>query len=320
MISMLAAAPAEHQRAARSPEWSARRRSRFVSSVFLAASQCLPGAAQAEQPTPISAGASVAASRAECAQSFEQAQRLRNAFRYLDADAEALKCANPACGPLLSEECGKIYSELQAVMPSIVFVARDENGNDLTNASVEVDGKAPPLAVDGTPVPFDPGSHEFRFTAEGFEPLVQSAMISTGERLRPLIGVLKQAGNSSAPQLGTDPQTRIDDRPTRGVPLATYVLGGIGLVGFAGFVGFRVAGAREFDTLSRDCKPACSQDSVDAVKQKYLLSNIALAVGGAASVAAVSVYLFSPKNPQSTTSVQIWHSGDGAGTRVTGSF
>jgi hypothetical protein len=319
MISLLAAVHARARRAKRLPEWSSKGGSRFVSSVFLATSHCLPSAAQAAEPAPVSAGA-VAVTRAECAQSFEQAQRLRNAFRYLEADAEALKCANPACGPLLSEECGKIYSELQAVMPSIVFVARDENGNDLPNASVEVDGKAPPITVDGTPVAFDPGSHEFRFTAEGFEPLVQSAMISTGERLRPLIGVLKRVRDSSALQLGTDSQTRIDDSPKRGVPLATYVLGGIGLVGFAGFVGFRVVGANEFDRLSRDCKPACSQDSVDAVKQKYLFSNIALAVGGAASVAAVGVYLFSSSSSESATAVQIWHSGDGAGTRVTGSF
>jgi hypothetical protein len=320
MISMLAAVHARSQRVARRPEWSSKRRLRFVSSAFLAGLHCLPGTVQAAESAPVSAGASVAASRAECAQSFEQAQRLRNAFRYLDADAEALKCANPACGPLLSEECGKIYGELQAVMPSIVFVARDENGNDLPNASVEVDGKAPPISVDGTPVAFDPGNHEFRFAAEGFEPLVQSVVISTGERLRPLIGVLKRATASSAPQLGTDPRTPGEDRPNPGVPLATYVLGGVGLVGFAGFVGFRVAGAREFDALSRDCKPVCSQDAVDAVKQKYLFSNIALAVGGAATVAAVSVYLFSWSSPESATAIQVWHSGDGAGTRVTGSF
>src|SRR5688500_17419182 len=121
MSCMLAAVDARSRRVARPPEWSSKRRSRSVCSVFIAAAECLPSAAQAGQPAPASSDASVAASRAECAQSFEHAQRLRNAFRYLDADVEALKCANPACGPLLSEECGKIYSELQAVMPSIVF-------------------------------------------------------------------------------------------------------------------------------------------------------------------------------------------------------
>jgi hypothetical protein len=278
------------------------------------------GSAKAEEPAESSARTPEVVGKVECAESFEQAQRLRNAFRYIEAGAQALTCANPACGLLLSEECGKIYGELQAVMPSVVFVARDENGNDLTNASVHVDGQASPVSVNGTPVAFDPGSHEFRFTAEGFEPLVQHAVIRTGERLRPLIGVLKQTRPLLAQQIARSPQTRLDDRPGRRVPLATYVLGGVGLVGLAGFVGFRVVGASDFDTLSRECKPDCSQDSVDGVRQKYVFSNVALAVGAAASVAALSVYLVSSTSPQRTTALQISHSGDGARARVTTSF
>jgi hypothetical protein len=318
MIRVLAAVPAKSGCLAGPSERLPKRRSGFVAFIVLSALQCLAGSAKAEQPAAGSAR-TADVSKLECAEAFEQAQRLRNGFRYIDAGAEALKCANPACGPLLSEECGKIYGELQAVMPSIVFVARDESGNDLMNATVHVDGKDSPISVDGTPMPLDPGSHEFRFTAEGFEPLVQSAVIRTGERLRPLIGVLKKATTLPAAQL-PEPRTRIDDQPNPEIPLATYVLGGIGLVGFAGFVGFRVAGANEFDSLSRECKPNCSQESVDGVKQKYLFSNIALAVGAAASVAALSVYLFSPGSGQGTTALQITHSGDGAGARVTSSF
>jgi hypothetical protein len=321
MIRMFPAVPEKSWRLARPSEWLPRqRRSGIVASAFLAGLACLAGTAKAEQPAEGGARRPEVIGKVECAQSFEQAQRLRNGFRYIEAGAEALKCANPDCGPLLSEECGKIYGELQAVMPSIVFVARDESGNDLTNASVLVEGNALPISVDGTPVTFDPGSHEFTFTAEGFEPLVQSAMIRTGERLRPLIGVLKKARTVPASQLSTRPPARIDDQPNGGPPLAAYVLGGVGLVGFAGFVGFRIVGAGDFDSLSRECKPDCSQDAVDGVRQKYVFSNIALAVGAAASVAALTVYLATPGRQQSTTALQISHFEDGASARVTTSF
>jgi hypothetical protein len=320
MIRMFAAVPTKSGRLAHRSEWLPRRRSGFVASALLAGLECLAGSAKAEQPAEGSARTPEVVGKVECARSFEQAQRLRNAFHYIDAGAEALKCANPACGPLLSEECGKIYGELQAVMPSIVFVARDESGNDLTNASVLVAGNALPISVDGTPVTFDPGSHEFTFTAEGFEPLVQSAMIRTGERLRPLIGVLKKVRTVPASQLSTRPQARIDDQPNGGPPLATYILGGVGLVGFAGFVGFRIVGAGDFDSLSRECKPDCSQDAVDDVRQKYVFSNIALAVGAAATVAALTVYLVAPGRQPSTTALQISHFEDGASARVTTSF
>jgi hypothetical protein len=266
-------------------------------------------------------------SRAECAQAFEESQRLRNTARYLDANREVLKCTNPSCGQALSEECGKIHSELQAATPSVVFAARDEAGNELTDVSVTIDDDQRVLPLDGKPIALDPGNHSFRFQSALFKEHVQAAVIRTGERFRPITVVLEprassRNASSSKPSAAHDPEQPAPAKAaTSGPPMAVYVLGAVGAVGLGGFVGLRLWGSHDFDDLSQTCKPDCSDSSVDAVRQKYLLSTVSLAVGAAATVAAVTVYLAAPKAPRaSAASLQISPSRDGMAARLTARF
>jgi hypothetical protein len=270
---------------------------------------------------PEAVAPSTSLSKADCAQAFEEAQRLRNASRYLNASREALQCANPSCGAVLSEECGKIYSELQDVTPSVVFAARDGAGREVASASAEIDDGASALSLDGKPIPIDPGSHTFRFSADGFAPQSQSLVIRAGEKLRPITVVLQPVSNNAiasptpAPSSAAPPHR---DTPRASVPLGVYVLGGVAAIGVGGFAGFRWSGSRDFDELARTCKPDCSSSSVDAVRQKYLLSTISLAVGGAAAIAAVTWYVAAKPSSAANNSarVQVWSSADGVSARL----
>jgi hypothetical protein len=254
--------------------------------------------------------------KAECALTFERAQRLRNASSYLSASAEALKCANPGCGTLLSEECGKIYSELQTAIPTVVFAARDEAGRELANVSVRIDQDPNPIPLDGKPVAIDPGNHEFAFSAAGFEPATQGALIRAAERYR-AVNVTLQPLVASKP---AQPRSVEHTSSNAGVPLASYVLGGVAIVGVAGFAAFRLSGSSDFDTLSRECKPTCEADQVDDVRSKYLFSHVSLAVGGAAALAAVTIYLTAPKASATTTALQIKPSRAGIAAHLTTRF
>ncbi|HVY25782.1 MAG TPA: hypothetical protein VHB79_04495 [Polyangiaceae bacterium] len=260
-------------------------------------------------------------SRAECARAFEDAQRLRNVARYIDATREVLTCTRPSCGSAISEECAKIYSELEVATPSVVFGARDRSGKELASATAQIDDNGVELALDGKPVALDPGSHQFSFRADGFAPQTQSVVIRAGERFRAISVVLEPAAGS-APSPGESRSLVSSERPPQAaVPTGVYVLGGVALVGVAGFAGFRWWGSNEFDDLSSSCKPDCSSSSVDAVRQKYLFSNISLAVGGAAAVAAVTWYIIAPgSTPTSAARLQILPSADGASARFSASF
>jgi len=276
----------------------------------------LPHQAQA-QSAPADAEEGAKISKIECAQAFEQSQRLRNSFRYLEASAEALRCASLQCGAALSEECGRLYSDLQAATPSIVLAARTQDGKELDNVIVSIDGGARSAMVDGTPLLLDPGNHEFTFTADGFEPLKQAAVISAGERYRRVVGVLTKPESAAA----STPSPAQDRRGSRTIPIASYALGGVAVAGFAGFVGFRIAGANDYEALSDTCKPTCAQSSIDAARQKYVLSYVGLAVGAAAGIAAVTVYLLSPGKPASqAATLQLGSLPSGVGAHLTKSF
>jgi hypothetical protein len=255
-----------------------------------------------------------------CATAFEETQRLRNASRYLEANREVLKCSSPACGAVLSEECGRMHSELQAATPSVVFAARDKSGNELPNVMVRIDQESSAIPLDGKPVMIDPGNHTFSFSAAGHELHSQQVVVLTGEHFRLISVVLEPVARGGARVATNDNQPLRREQPTSArPPLASYVLGGVGVVGFAAFATLRISGANDFDALSSRCKPTCSASEVDGVRRKYLSSNIALAVGAAASVAAVTIYLVAP--PAATaTSLQIAPSTSAVSARFTTTF
>jgi hypothetical protein len=259
-------------------------------------------------------------SRVECARAFEDSQRLRNATRYLEATREVLLCTNPECGIAVSEECVKIYGELQAATPSVVFGARSGAGLELRDAQVVIDDGSEPVRIDGKPVAIDPGNHTFSFSADGFAPQVQNVVILAGERFRAITATLAPIGvvpgSAAPPSLATDGS----DTRAPGPPLGSYVLGGVAVLSVGAGVALRILGANEFDDLSRECKPECSQGSVDAVERKYLLSNVALAVGGAAAIAGVVVYFVSAGSSRPSASLLVGPSGSGVSARVTAAF
>lgn len=279
----------------------------------------LPRVALAQQQSP---ARDAAPSKTECVQAFEQAQRLRNASRYLEANREVLTCTNPRCGALLSEECSKIYNELQVATPSVVFAARDAAGHEVVGASVQVDASETALSLDGKPIAIDPGNHEFKFLADGFEPQVQSVVIRAGERFRPITGALEPLAHGTAPLAARPTPAKAADLTRRSrVPVGVYVLGGVAVVGVGGFVGFRLWGSHDFDDLSEHCKPDCSSSSVDSVRQKYLISTVSLAVGAASAVGAVTWYLVArPSAPETSARIQVWSSGDGVSARFSAPF
>jgi hypothetical protein len=255
-----------------------------------------------------------------CARSFEQSQRLRNESHYVAASDEVLKCANLSCGEALFNECTKIFGELQTATPSVVFAARDSAGNELTNVAVAIDGKPNNSVLDGKPVRVDPGNHEFSFSSNGFMATEQVFLIRAGEQFRPLSVVLLRARPRPGPEPQATSQSASENGAPGSAPLASYVLGGVGVLGLGAFVGFRVAGSNSFDALSRDCKPTCSTSSVDSVRQKYLISDLALGVGAAAAVAALTIYFISPREKTSQAALLVSPTADGLVARVAGRF
>ncbi|MGC4089093.1 MAG: hypothetical protein QM756_14660 [Polyangiaceae bacterium] len=133
-----------------------------------------------------------------CATAFEQAQRFRNETKYIAANQEVLKCANPKCGDALFQECTKMYSELQAAMPTVVFGAREGSKNDeLFDVAVSVDGQPVVDQLDGKAIPIDPGNHMFKFTSPKFPPVRAPGGDSRGREVSPTERDVRRCGTGS---------------------------------------------------------------------------------------------------------------------------
>lgn len=291
----------------------------LVAGTLLALPRLAPAASGPEaKPGDAAEGGAV---KQQCSDAFEHAQRLRNESHYVAANQEILKCANAGCGEVLFEECSKIYGELQNALPSVVFGARDDEGNELTNVQVTLNGQPFIEQLDGKPLPMDPGSQTFVFSAPGFLPAERVTVIRAGEHFRQVTVELepKPSATNAKAAKGSPPAANLPPR-ARSLPVASYVLGGVGVLAMGSFVAFRLLGSAQYDQLERDCKPDCSTSQSDAVRQKYLISNVSLGLGSAALVGAVTVYLATPKASQATTAVQLVPSYDGVAARLTTRF
>jgi hypothetical protein len=279
-----------------------------------------PAAAADEETSETESAEQPMDEKAVCAQAFEQAQRFQRDTKYLAANQELLKCANPTCGDVLFHECSKMYSELQAAIPTVVFSARDAQSNmERTDVSVSMDGQEILQQIDGRPLSVDPGSHHFTFKSAGRDPVEQEHVIRAGEKFRQITAVFEapapQQPASEPPVSEPGPSAPPADSGGRGVPAATYVLGGVGLVAFGAFGAFRLIGASDYNDLDETCGTDCDPADVDGVRQKYLISNIAAGVGAAALAGALVVYLAAPSE-STRTALHVTPNPGGVSARV----
>jgi hypothetical protein len=220
-------------------------------------------------------------------------------------------------------ECTQMYSEVEKAVPSVVFSAHDLNtGSDLANVAVSLDGKPLLQLLDGRPIPFDPGDYTFTFSTPERAPVVRQVVIRAGDKYRQI--AVEFALLQAKPPLSTaahEPTATAPRSSGRRVPVASYVLGSVGVLGLGTFGVLRVIGASDFDTLKRGCSPSCQTSDVEILREKFLLGNIALGVGAGALGAAVLWYLFEPTQAAGAeVALEISPAGDGTLARVNGSF
>lgn len=154
---------------------------RLSSACVVIAFLCAPAVARAAAD----ADACIAASESEIG--LRKDERLRAALEKLAI------CAAPTCPQEVREECGRRAVALNAVLPSLVVAATDEAGNDLAAVIVTVDGAPFATALDGRPLPIDPGSHVLRLEAAGHPVVEKTIVVREGERER-RIGVVLAGG------------------------------------------------------------------------------------------------------------------------------
>lgn len=238
-----------------------------------------------------------------CVAAHADGQKLRTDSKLRSAREKFLLCARPECPAAVRTDCAKWLGELQDEMPSLVIVATDANGNDVADVKVSVDGAVIATELNGQPLLLDPGQHTLRFEREGAGPVERKMVIRVGERDRRVevtfTPKLAGAGAAEPAAPASSGPVEADHGTSKGggVPTATWVLGGIGVVGLGGFAVFALNGRAKENDLEK-CKPNCAHSDVQSAKTSYLIGDISLGVGVVALAGATYFLLANPSKSE----------------------
>jgi hypothetical protein len=210
----------------------------------------------------------------------QQAQR---AGKLIEARASYVSCASQACPKVIVSDCEHWLREVDDALPSVIFAAHDAQGNDLVDARVSVDGGAP-TAMATLGVPMNPGQHTFTFHRQGAPDVVQQALLRAGEKNREIIAVFGGAPATPGVPLVTE----------RPIPIATWVVAGVGVAGMAFFGTFGALGVSQRSADGCAAAPGCPSADKTSVDTKFVVADIALATGVVALGAAAWIYLARP--------------------------
>ncbi len=278
-------------RAATSPAWRARAAARAPSAafaVFAAPSAALAALALLFAPAPARAD-----DETQCRASYVAGQR-RYKLEHdpLGGREQLLICAR-TCPDALRASCGRWLMEIEAELPSIVVKALDARGQDVLDASLEIDGKPVSGYVEGTPIEENPGEHTVVVTRPGLPPARESVLLHAGEKLR-VVEVWTE------PRAAARPVPAVTTTTRRPVPAASVALAGVGAALLASFGVFAIWTTVEYDQTN-SCAPRCLPSTQDpSFEAKTIVADVSLGAGAAALVAAGIVFFARPTITEKT--------------------
>jgi hypothetical protein len=245
--------------------------------------------ARAQTP-PSGAAAPAAAQPAgapdRCIAANEEALSLRKQGKLRASLQPLAACGDPACPAEIKAECERLIAEVKSTMPTLTFVIKDRAGNDVTGVTVTMDGAPLSGALEGRPLPLDPGEHVFRFEAAGLPPLNRRLVLRVGEKDRRENVVL---GAPPPPGFWT---------PLRATAAVATGAGVVGLAVGGVFAGFAVsAKSREnADCSAAACKsyPQAVAD-YEAAKKNAAGSTFGFVAGGVVAAWGIVMFVAAPR-------------------------
>ncbi len=234
-----------------------------------------------------------------CFEAAVDGQKLRDAGQLLAAREQFIACAKSTCPEEVQKDCTRWLSELDVTLPTVVFGARDADGNDLLDVHVSVDSMATTGTAAGKPVPLDPGAHLVRFDREGSAPVEQSLVVRAGEKNRVIIATFT-------------------DVPSSRIPTESWIFAGVGVVGLSVFGVFGARGLSDYHHYG--CDQGCNASDKSKVDTQFRVADIGLAIGASALVAATVIWLVRPSNDKASVGLALTPSTQGGFSELKVSF
>lgn len=238
-----------------------------------------------------------------CREGFEQADILLKPGaddpKLIEARDKLRVCSGPTCKDWMMADCTKRLGEVEARIPSVVFAAKDGSGNELTNVTVLVGGRAIVMKLDGRAHEMNPGTRAFTFILPDGTRQEVTAIVKEGQKAQPVSWEAPLAAKEvAAPPPGAD-NSRSSTKSTN--PLVYIGFGtaaaGVAVGTITGILALSKASTSECEGTR------CTSDGIkdiDSGKTLALVSTIGFGV--AILGAGVGIYgLLSPGESRSST-------------------
>jgi hypothetical protein len=264
-----------------------------------------------------------AASKDECIEAHGRGQDLREKGLLTRSRQMFLTCAQSSCPNLIQGDCARFGEELDRLLPSVSFGARDSRASDLPNTSVYVDETLVTTRLDdGKSYDFDPGKHTIRYVHDGKETTLK-VILNQGEKGRTLVATFTDNNSTAA---GADARSSPPEPKKSLLPLVVAGLGGAALA--TGGVLFAVGMGQVPEGCSvstKECAAPPGDPRLDDANRGVSLANLGVGIGlsGAALLIGGLVwYAATPATPPSTRGQLVlpWVGRGAGGVAVVRSF
>jgi hypothetical protein len=266
-----------------------------------------------------------------CLAAADAGQSLRDDGQYSIARDQFLTCARDVCPKIVHDQCTTWLHQLEEATPTVVFGAKDDQGNDVSAARVIADGKLLTSTLDGKPVPLDPGAHDIRFERDPSGVVTVHVVLKAGEKNREVTATFPPA-QGEAPSMGAQPPeapvTTAGEAGSssfwnaRNVTAITLLGAGAIAVGLGVYFGVNsrnennkaqsiansppISGNRGFCYMNQT--PECSNlsDTRDGQNRDAILNEVFYVAGGALAAGAVATWLLWPKKDADHPASTAW--------------
>lgn len=266
---------------------------------------------------------------ADCLSASETSLKLRKDHHLREARQQLLVCAALTCPAEVRSECERRVVDVNGAIPTLVFEAKDGNGNDLSSVVVTMDGKPLVDRLEGTAISLDPGTHAFHFEAAGFPAIDKSFVLREGEKDRRERVVFGSGGGAAAASGKSGStgsaggSTTGADEGQSGHKWGTWqtvgaIVGGVGIVGLGVGTAFGVIASSDKSNAHCDSNGYCQSGPLNDAHTHANISTAGFIAGGVLAAAGVGLILFGPKGK----SVQVGATGGAgsAGVVIGGAF
>lgn len=219
-----------------------------------------------------------------CSSALGQFKTRRDASDLVGAK-ESLSHCDASCSAQEHTDCAMELTLLDARMPTVVVVARDQFGRDIAGVRLFLDGAPWPGAVDRREREINPGPHRIRAEVNGAAPVEQEFEASEHEKGRSI-----EFGLDVAPPPPVLVEPAPAPSPRVAAPTSSIVLAGVGVVGLGTSAILGLSGLSARDDAST-CRPYCSEHQVDTVNRRFIAADMALGVA-VVSLAAAAIIFF----------------------------